>query len=106
MNRKLDALKNKDKPWINWDEFFLHLNEFVEDFASNLPIVSLRLQHCEADDIIGIVCKNLSKNNKIIIVSTDYDYAQCLKYSNVKLFNPGSYNVHAGFISIDFESNS
>jgi len=41
---------------------------------------------CEADDVIGVLTKHLHKNNKIYIITGDYDYLQLL-YENVEIYN-------------------
>ena len=42
---------------------------------------------CEADDIIGVLTKNLYKENKINIITGDYDYLQLLYNDNVNIYN-------------------
>ena len=42
---------------------------------------------CEADDVIGILTKELYKNNTIYIITGDYDYLQLLYNDNVQIFN-------------------
>ncbi len=42
---------------------------------------------CEADDIIGVLTKELYKNNKIYIITGDHDYLQLLFNDNVQIFN-------------------
>ena len=42
---------------------------------------------CEADDIIGVLTKELYKNNKIYIITGDHDYLQLLYNDNVQIFN-------------------
>lgn len=42
---------------------------------------------CEADDIIGVLTNKLCKENKITIITGDYDYLQLLYNENVNIFN-------------------
>lgn len=43
--------------------------------------------NCEADDIIGILTKELYKNNIVYIITGDHDYLQLLYNENVQIFN-------------------
>ena len=43
--------------------------------------------NCEADDIIGVLTKNLYKDNIIYIITGDHDYLQLLYNENVQIFN-------------------
>ena len=67
----------------------------------NLPFVCLSVNKCEADDIIAVLCKKLSVDNEVIIVSSDSDYKQLLKYSNVKMYDP--YPTKMKFVKLDFD---
>jgi 5'-3' exonuclease len=42
---------------------------------------------CEADDVIGVLTKNLYNDNLIYIITGDYDYLQLLYDDNVQIFN-------------------
>jgi len=81
-NREKEA--NDD---INWDEFFKAFQEFVDDTKKNFPFYVLNIKYMEADDIAAILSKNLQQEDKIIITS-DSDYVQLLKYNNIKIYDP------------------
>lgn len=46
----------------------------------------LECDKCEADDLIGILTKDLYKENKIYIITGDHDYLQLL-YNNVEIYD-------------------
>tara|TARA_B000000565_G_C23770201_1_gene371941 strand:- start:8 stop:787 length:780 start_codon:yes stop_codon:yes gene_type:complete len=46
----------------------------------------LECENCEADDLIGILTKNLYKDNKVYIITGDHDYLQLL-YENVEIYD-------------------
>lgn len=53
-----------------------------------VPVCQIYVPNCEADDVIGYLCRNRFKNNKKIIVSSDKDYYQLLD-SNTWIYSPG-----------------
>lgn len=53
----------------------------------SLPVYQLYVENCEADDVIGYLCK-LYRDETKIIVSSDKDYYQLLN-ENTKVFRPG-----------------
>lgn len=72
---------------INWNEFFNAFQEFVNDVKSYFPFYVLQIKYLEADDIAAIITKNFQNEPKIIVTS-DNDYIQLLKYNNVKIYDP------------------
>ena len=46
----------------------------------------LENERCEADDVIGVLTKKLYKDNKIYIITGDYDYLQLLYNDNVQIY--------------------
>lgn len=77
--------KNKDN--VDWDEFKVISNGFIEEFKYNLPVKVLKVNRCEADDLIGILsCK--MRDRRIQIISRDKDFAQLLKYKNINILDP------------------
>lgn len=102
-NRKLQKQKDVEagvQTLIN-DEFFKNLNFFSKTLKENLPFIYLKEESCEADDIIAVTAKNLSADNKVIIISGDSDYKQLLKYENVKLWDP--YPTKQCFVELDVD---
>lgn len=60
--------------------------EFMKDFT-NVKVV--RVSEAEGDDIIAVLSQKFSADgDTTIIVSTDGDFKQLLRYKGVKIFNP------------------
>lgn len=78
---------NREKHDIDWQEFFNLLENFQTELRDFFPIYSLKHDNLEADDIIAHLVRRNQNRNKIIITS-DSDYVQLLKYKNTKLFDP------------------
>lgn len=80
----------RDKSTIDFDSFFKVLDVFMpqmKEAFSNMYL--LKIEECEADDIIAILTKEKFKNSeKVTIISTDKDFIQLLTNRNVDLYNP------------------
>lgn len=73
--RYKESRKKKRKDDVDWDTVFKNLKFLATGIRDNIPFKILKVQHCEADDIIGILCRNI-ENKNFHIVSTDSDYKQ------------------------------
>lgn len=93
---KRDMLK--DNSDVDYIAFIETLKDFSKELKENFPYVVLSIDGCEADDIIAIMCTELSPKRKIInIVSGDHDFRQLLSMKNVKLFS----NKTKEFVDVD-----
>lgn len=73
----------RDKSDVNWEEFYKHSNNFLEEIKENLPFKVISFPKAEADDVLAILAKNI---NNSVIVSADADF---LQLSNVcKIYHP------------------
>jgi len=74
---------------INWAEFnpikYAFQKDFIEAFTT---LTHIEISGIEADDVIGILSKELNENNFITIITSDQDYKQLLKFKNVEIFDP------------------
>jgi len=64
------------------------IGDFFKYTYNNLisKYTHLECDECEADDLIGILTKDLYKENKIYIITGDHDYLQLL-YNNVEIYD-------------------
>lgn len=73
--------KKKDNPEI-WEKVFDFLHKMQEELKENFPYKVLKVDHCEADDVIAVLSKKaLSNNEKTVIVSNDKDFEQLINAS-------------------------
>lgn len=56
----------------------LHQIKFLIEALKYVPVMQIFVEDCEADDVIGFLCRNKLKGEKKIIVSSDRDYYQLL----------------------------
>jgi hypothetical protein len=75
----------------DWDELFRCIELVLNELQDNFPYKVVRVDRCEADDIIGVLCEqtqDFGKYEQMMIISGDKDFAQLQKYSNVQQYAP------------------
>ena len=91
---KANRKKDRGKSTFDWNEAFRILNKIREEISENFPYTVIRVDGCEADDIIGtLVSMNPDHNNdfnpqKTMIVSSDRDFLQLQRFKNTKQYSP------------------
>ena len=91
---KASRKKSQKESTFDWGEAFRILNKIREEIAENFPYTVVRVDGCEADDVIGtLVTRNPDPNRdydpeKIMIVSSDRDFLQLQKYKFVRQYSP------------------
>lgn len=73
---------------IEWDKFFEMMDKLFFEFRDNFPFYVLGYKHLEADDIVAYMIKNSDPEDKNIVVTSDGDYIQLMKYPNTKIYDP------------------
>ena len=90
---KASRKKTQKESSFDWGEAFRILNKIREEIAENFPYTVVRVDGCEADDVIGtLVTRNPDPNRdydpeKIMIVSSDRDFLQLQKYKFVRQYS-------------------
>lgn len=69
-------------------EMFDEMDQFIVELRTNFPFIVLRIDKCEADDIIAMLSIEKKKEDIVYIISTDKDFVQLTDYDNVMLYNP------------------
>ncbi len=89
---KANRKKDRGTSSFDWDEAFRILNLIREEIGENFPYKVVKIDGCEADDVIGtLVIKKSSVDfnpEKIMIVSSDRDFVQLQRFKNVRQFSP------------------
>ena len=81
--------KIMDKSSVPYDKFWPIFKPFLKELKTVLPnVYFLTVERCEADDIIGVLCKEKFLNDEFVNVSTDKDFHQLLQHKNYSQFNP------------------
>ena len=61
--------------------------EHIKSILKSLGFICLRVNKCEADDVIAILAQELKADNKVFVVSKDKDFLQLVD-NNVRIFDP------------------
>jgi hypothetical protein len=72
----------------DWSSIFESLNKIRQELKDSSPYKVIEVDGAEADDIIGTLVQKYSANEKIMILSSDKDFAQLQRFPNVEQFSP------------------
>lgn len=87
----------RDRDNLDWHVIFETLDRVRQELKDNLPHKVIDVEGAEADDIIGVLTARMSKQEPILILSSDKDFIQLQKYDNVTQYSP----ILKKFISSD-----
>lgn len=90
-NYKANRKKGRDASSLDWTEIFRILHLVRDEIRENLPYKVVHMDGCEADDIIGTLTmqtQEFGQHEPVMIISSDKDFIQLQKFSNVKQFSP------------------
>ena len=85
---KAGRKKAREASGHDWSTIFDCLNKIRDELKVNSPYKVLDVDSAEADDIIAVLSLKYSSTQKIMILSSDKDFAQLQKYPNVEQFSP------------------
>jgi hypothetical protein len=90
---KANRKKSRDESELDWNALFEIMNNIRSELREFFPYKVLHLEHCEADDIIGVICHEEGSelnigSEKFLVLSADKDYIQLQNYANVDQFDP------------------
>jgi 5'-3' exonuclease len=84
---KANRAKTKEKSEYDWDKIYCILNIIRDEICNIFPYKNMKVERCEADDIIAILSKHFHTKEKIVIVSNDKDFQQLQKYPNINQYS-------------------
>ena len=73
---------------LNWTQIFGCFETIKEELKTVFPYKFVQVDGAEADDIIGYLSRTESRNEKIMIISSDKDFIQLHQYDNVYQWSP------------------
>ena len=85
---KKNRKKAKQESPHDWNKIFDSMMIIKSEVESVFPWKNISVPRTEADDIIAIICKHSLPIEPVVIVSSDKDFQQLQKYSNVKQWSP------------------
>jgi hypothetical protein len=82
--------EEKKKSRINWGEIYPFINKVFDELQENFPYICVKVDGCEADDIIGVLVKWYHENTDepILILSGDKDFKQLHYSDRVRQYAP------------------
>jgi hypothetical protein len=85
--------KSREESELDWNHLFTIINTIRSELKEHFPYKVIHLDHCEADDVIGVIIHERGTELNIgaeqfLILSGDKDYIQLHKYANVKQYDP------------------
>lgn len=88
---------DREASGLDWTLIFETLNKIRDELKENFPYKVIDVHGAEADDIIAVLTARLSPHSDVLILSSDKDFGQLQKYSNVTQYSP----ILKRFIKVD-----
>jgi len=85
---KANRKKSRESSGHDWNSIFDCLNKIRDELREHSPYKVIEVDTAEADDIIAVLSIKHSANEKVMILSSDKDFAQLQKYPNVEQYSP------------------
>lgn len=85
---KAGRRKIRDSSGHDWNTIFECLNKIREEIKEHSPYKVVSVDKCEADDIIAVLTMKYSATQKVMILSSDKDFAQLQRFPNVEQYSP------------------
>ena len=85
---KRNRKKSRAASGYDWNHIFETLNKIKSEINESFPYKVVHIDRAEADDIIAVLAKQWSRDEKVLILSGDKDFMQLQKYDNVKQYSP------------------
>jgi len=85
---KANRKKSRESSGHDWNSIFECLNKIRDELREYSPYKVIEVDTAEADDIIAVLSIKHSANEKVMILSSDKDFAQLQKFPNVEQYSP------------------
>ena len=85
---KASRKKNRDASGHDWNSIFDCLHKIKEELKEHSPYKVIDVDGAEADDVIASLVMKYSPHQKIMILSSDKDFAQLQKFPSVDQYSP------------------
>jgi len=87
---KANRKEARDAAIVDFEAFWPVFNKFLDEMKQTFKnLYMMKIERCEADDIIAVITKKeCGAETDITIITTDKDMVQLMKYPNVHLYDP------------------
>lgn len=79
--------QDRDASEIDWETLFKAMNDIRDEVVNQIPLLTYEVRYAEADDLIAALVREFN-TEKHLIISSDKDFKQLQRYSNVDQFSP------------------
>ena len=80
---------SRDKSEIDVQLMFEFFDKLINELNDYFQFLVIKVDRCEADDIIGVLANHISVTENVVIISRDKDFLQLID-TKIKLFDPFS----------------
>ena len=80
--------KKQNESNMDWSKVFNIIKEVRDELEETFPYKVMLVPRTEADDIIAWLAKTFSKDEKVLIISSDKDFQQLQRYPNIEQYSP------------------
>jgi len=85
---KFKRKRDREESGLDWHLIFDALHKIKQEMDETFPYKVMDVTFAEADDVIGVLAKQFSTQERILIISGDKDFQQLQRYPNVQQFSP------------------
>jgi hypothetical protein len=85
---KASRKKMREASGHDWVTIFECLSKIKQELKDHSPYKVIDVDSCEADDVIAVLATKYSATQKVMILSSDKDFAQLQKFPNVEQYSP------------------
>ena len=85
---KAGRKKARESSGHDWNTIFDCLNKIRDELKLHSPYKVIEIETCEADDIIAVLAMKFAATQKVMILSSDKDFAQLQRFPNVEQYSP------------------
>lgn len=85
---KAGRKKAREASGHDWATIFDCLGKIKQELKDHSPYKVVEVDTCEADDIIATLVQKYSAHEKVMILSSDKDFAQLQRFPNVEQYSP------------------
>ena len=84
---KANRKKGREESSHDWKTIFDIIDQTKQELREYSPFRTIEVEHCEADDIIAVLCEKSNTPEPILIISPDKDFVQLQRYPQVKQYS-------------------
>ncbi len=85
---KAHRKKARESSGHDWGSIFEVLNKIRDELKNHSPYKVLDVDTAEADDVIAVLATRFATQGKVMILSSDKDFAQLQRFPNVEQYSP------------------